>query len=183
MILFRQRECCYHSINLYFVSMKLIPIHLQEFPAEEEKLNKWVLRYKQLLHQLSLREIPDHVVVKINGKTEELNALGVSPKELSKAVQKKQEEIIRLIGKEMKLVPKHHYRNMWMAIGIAAFGIPIGTAFGSSVDNLGILGVGLPIGLAIGAGIDQKAFEEGRQIDLEVESGSRGSSGKNNPQT
>jgi len=38
--------------------------------------------------------------------------------------------------------------------------------------HLVILGIGFPIGLAlgmaVGTGMDKKAFEEGRQIDLEI---------------
>jgi len=37
---------------------------------------------------------------------------------------------------------------------------------------MGFLGIGIPIGMvigmAIGAGMEQKAFEEGRQLDLEL---------------
>jgi len=58
-----------------------------------------------------------------------------------------------------------------LAIGMSAFGIPFGVVFGASLDNMGYLGIGLPIGMAvgmvIGAGMDKKAFEEGRQLDLE----------------
>lgn len=54
--------------------------------------------------------------------------------------------ILKLIEKELKLVPKNSYRNRWMAIGMSAFGVPIG------------------------AGMDKKAFEEGRQLDMEIRS-------------
>ena len=67
---------------------------------------------------------------------------------------------------------KNHYRNTWLALGMAAFGIPLGVAFGMSLRNLAFLGIGLSIGLAIGiavgTGMDKKAFEEGRQMDLEI---------------
>jgi hypothetical protein len=59
-----------------------------------------------------------------------------------------------------------------MAIGMSAFGIPLGVAFGTSLGNMGLLGIGIPIGMvigmAIGSGMDKKAFEEGRQLDLEM---------------
>jgi hypothetical protein len=55
---------------------------------------------------------------------------------------------------------------------MAAFGIPIGVAFGASLGSMAFLAIGIPIGmvigLAIGSGMDKKAFEEGRQIDLEL---------------
>ena len=80
--------------------------------------------------------------------------------------------ILKLIEKEQKLVPKNIYRNRWLAIGMSAFGIPFRVAFGISLGNMAFLAIGLPlgmaIGIAIGAGMDKKAFEEGRQLDLEI---------------
>jgi hypothetical protein len=59
-----------------------------------------------------------------------------------------------------------------MAIGMSAFGIPLGVAFGASLGNMGLLGIGIPIGMvfgmAIGSGMDKKAIQEGRQLDLEM---------------
>ncbi len=59
-----------------------------------------------------------------------------------------------------------------MSLGMAAFGLPLGVVFGSSTGNMGLLGIGLPIGMVIGMGVgskmDKKAFEEGRQLDLET---------------
>ena len=67
---------------------------------------------------------------------------------------------------------KNHYRNTWLALGMAAFGIPLGVAFGTSSGNMGLIGIGLPIGMvigmAVGSGMDKKAVESGRQLDLEI---------------
>lgn len=80
-------------------------------------------------------------------------------------------KILKLLEKELKLVPKSHYRNQWMVLGMSAFGLPIGVAFGISIGNLGLLGLGLPIGMAIGiavgTGMDEKARKEGRQLSCE----------------
>jgi hypothetical protein len=69
-------------------------------------------------------------------------------------------------------VPKNHYRNVWLALGIAAFGVPLGVVFGASLGNMGYLAIGIPfglsIGLAIGTGLDKKAADEGRQLDVEI---------------
>ena len=58
-----------------------------------------------------------------------------------------------------------------MALGMAAFGVPLGVAFGTSLDDMSFLAIGLPIGmvigLAVGSGMDKKALEEGRQLDVE----------------
>ncbi len=74
--------------------------------------------------------------------------------------------------KELKIVPRNYYRTTWMVIGMAAFGIPMGAAFGASLGNMAFIGIGLPIGMAIGIsvgmGMDKKALKEGRQLDLEI---------------
>lgn len=74
------------------------------------------------------------------------------------------------LEKRHKLVVPGHYRNQWMALGMAVFGIPLGAALGLSLDNMAFLGIGLPIGLSIGLGVgssmDQKAQQEGRQLPV-----------------
>jgi len=81
-------------------------------------------------------------------------------------------KILKLLEKEMKVVPKNHYRNLWLAVGMSAIGVPIGLVFGLCLGNIGLLGTGLPIGMAIGmvfgSNMDNKAFKEGRQLDMEV---------------
>ncbi len=61
---------------------------------------------------------------------------------------------------------------MWLALGMSAFGIPIGVAIGLSVGNPGLLATGLPIGMgigmAVGASMDKKAKETGKQLDVEI---------------
>ena len=70
------------------------------------------------------------------------------------------------------MVPKNYYRNMWLALGMSVFGLPIGVAFGASIGNMGLLGVGLPIGMAIGtlvgSQMDKKALKESRQLNIEI---------------
>jgi len=77
-----------------------------------------------------------------------------------------------LLEKELKIVPKGYYQNLWIALGICVFGLPIGVVFGTSLDNMGLLGIGLPIGVAIGyvlgSRMDKKASEEGRQLDVKT---------------
>jgi len=136
------------------------------------KLVETHLQFEKLLVELRKRELPVGLVVSINRDIEDLNSISGSGNELRKVIRKKQTRIIKLLEKELKLVPKNYYRNLWLVIGMAGFGIPIGVAFGASQGNMANYGVGFPIGLAIGiavgSGMDKKAFKEGRQIDLEI---------------
>jgi hypothetical protein len=92
---------------------------------------------------------------------------------LGKIIRRTQSRILILIEKELKLVTKNHYRNTWLAVGMSAFGLPIGVVFGAILENMAFIGIGLPLGMAIGIAVgtamDKKASENGKQLDLEIE--------------
>ncbi|RRO24410.1 hypothetical protein EIG84_01925 [Flavobacteriaceae bacterium 14752] len=116
--------------------------------------------------------MPTSVLDNINQQVDNLNLIQVDPKAYHKDLRKTYNDILKLLKKELKIVPKHYYRNMWLAVGMSSFGIPIGVAFGLALDNMGFIGIGLPIGMsigiAIGAGMDNKAKEEGKQLDIDL---------------
>ena len=89
---------------------------------------------------------------------------------LRSQLRKKLYGIFRLLEKELKIVPKNYYRNTWLALGMATFGIPFGVIFGMALGNMAFMSIGLPIGMGIGMAIgekmDQKAQKEGRQLNL-----------------
>lgn len=137
-----------------------------------KKLIKKYARFEKLINELKTKKIPLDITNLINLNIGEINSFSGTNKELSKQFCKSQSSILKKIEKELNLVPKNHFRNRWMAIGLSAFGIPFGVVFGASLGNMGYIGIGMPIGMAIGmaigAGMDKKAFEEGRQLDFEV---------------
>ena len=139
---------------------------------QHKKLYASYSQFNNLLSALRAKELPSKTANSINDGIDRLNAVSGSEKELEREIKNTQSHIIKLIEKEHKLVTKNYYRNTWLAVGMAAFGIPLGVAFGTSLGNMAFLGIGLPIGIAIGIGVgsgmDKKAFEEGRQIDLEI---------------
>ena len=140
--------------------------------AENKKLMSAVAQFNELLKQLKTRELSDPLILAINTHIDQINAISGSEKEWEKQIRNSQSSILQLLEKELKLVTKNHYRNTWLALGMATFGIPIGVAFGAILKNMGFLGIGLPIGMAIGIAVgskmDQKALKEGRQINLEI---------------
>jgi hypothetical protein len=146
---------------------------LNHRPDDENlKLNEIFSQFRQLLAELENRELPDEIVTSINNDIDEINSITVIGNELQKEIERRLQRIIKLLEKNLKLVPKNYYRNLWMILGIAVFGIPIGVIFGASLDNMAYLAIGLPIGLVIGIGVgavmDQKALKEGRQLDIEI---------------
>ncbi|WP_439506195.1 hypothetical protein [Sediminibacterium sp.] len=129
-------------------------------------------QFGSLLKALESKELPNTTVDQINRDIEELNNLSDSDKYLVKKIKAKENSVIKLVEKMHKIVPINYYRKLWMVVGMSAFGLPMGVAFGLSIGNLGMLGIGLPIGMAIGIGVgtsmDKKALSEGRQLEFEV---------------
>ena len=139
---------------------------------EDFKLNEVYAQFTKLLIELEKRELPDKLVASINKDIDEINSISNIGKELKKQIIERLQRIIKLLEKDIKLVPRNYYRNMWMMLGMAVFGLPMGVVFGTSLGNMAYLGIGLPIGVAIGLGVgdgmDKKALKEGRQLDVEI---------------
>ncbi|MFY8026011.1 MAG: hypothetical protein ACOVNO_11700 [Sediminibacterium sp.] len=127
---------------------------------------------QQLLIAVAEKDIPDSVIEKINLVINFLNNVEEGNSRFQKMMKKAEADILKLLEKELKMVSINHYKKLWMVLGMSAFGMPLGVAFGISVGNLGLLGLGFPIGMGIGVffGIsqDKKALAEGRQLAFEA---------------
>ena len=152
--------------------MSIIELKEREGFSENVKLSRIYIQFQELLKELRKKELPNKIIEFINQDIEYINSTSLIGNELRKLVKQKQEKIIKLIEKELKIVPKDYYQNLWLALGMCVFGLPLGVVFGTSLGNMGLLGIGLPIGLAIGIALgsrmDKKALEEGRQLDVKI---------------
>jgi len=152
--------------------MTIKDVKYKESFQNDNKLSKLLNQFEVLINELKKKKLPENLVLFINSQIEEVNSIEDSKKSLKNKIKKNQSKIIQQVEKESKIVPKNHYRNTWLAIGMAAFGLPMGVAFGTSLGNMSFIGIGLPIGMAIGIAIgtnkDKQALEEGRQLDFEV---------------
>ena len=140
--------------------------------SDNINLSKIYVQLAELLKELKKKQLPHKIIESVNQDIEEINSKSLTDNELMKLVKQKQTRIIKLVEKELKIVPKNYYRNLWLVVGMSAFGLPIGVVFGLSIGNMGLLALGLPIGMAIGivvgSGMDKKASVEGRQLDVEI---------------
>ncbi|WP_154200311.1 hypothetical protein [Ancylomarina sp. 16SWW S1-10-2] len=152
--------------------MELIKLKKRTEFDQNKKLNSEYAQFSEFINHLNKKELPNEIISSINRGIEAINTFTDSEKELRKLISKTQSRIINLLEKELKLVTKNHYRNTWLAVGMAVFGVPLGVALGTSLGNMGLMGIGLPIGMligmAIGSSMDKKACDEGRQLDLEI---------------
>ena len=152
--------------------MNIIELKESTEISENGELGKIYAQFQGLLKELRKKELPEKIVEFVNHDIDDINSTSLTGKELGKFIKQKQTKIIKLLENELKIVPKEYYQNLWLALGICVFGLPIGVVFGSILDNMGLLAIGLPIGLAIGSvmgsRMDKKAFEEGRQLDMKL---------------
>ena len=129
-------------------------------------------QFNQLLSELRKKELSAETIASINTRIDEINAIHDAEKTLRKKLKATQASILKSMEKQYKIVTINHYRNTWLAIGMAVFGIPMGVVFGTALGNMAFLGIGIPIGMvigmAVGTGMDKKALEEGRQLNLEI---------------
>ena len=129
-------------------------------------------QFERLILEIRKKKLPEEIAFVINSHITQLNSVEDTGKTLRNEIRKEQSKIVGLLAQKLKIVPINYFRKTWFVLGMTVFGIPIGAAFGLSLNNMAFLGIGLPIGmsigLAIGARMDNKAKEEGRQLDIEL---------------
>jgi len=152
--------------------MEIIKLYLQPELLTDTKTKALYDQLQQLLNEVGKKKLSAETIEKINRETALINSTTLRDKDLHKMLKQKQNDLIKLLEKEHKIVPKNYYRNLWMAFGMGAFGLPIGVAFGLLMHNIALLSIGLPIGLGIGvlvgSSMDKKAEAEARQLDVEI---------------
>ncbi len=121
-----------------------------------------------LLQELNTRDLPPDTAAALQQRVQQLNESVLPPRPWLRQLKQAQAAMLKQLEKDVKLVPRHYYRNLWMIVGMTAFGMPVGAMFGMALKNMGLLGLGLPIGMAIGIAVgtslDNKAAREGRQL-------------------
>jgi len=138
--------------------------------ARTKSLEKQIQRFQQLIRVLNEKEIPDDILTSINAEIEKVNQ-AESQALLTSQLAKSYKEILKIAEQQLDLLAKNHHTMKWLAIGMAAFGIPFGAAFGMALDNMAFMGTGIGVGLAIGVAIGAQKDKEvkiaGRQLDVD----------------
>jgi zinc transporter ZupT len=136
------------------------------------RLSKKYVQFQNLIDELRNRNLNDDIISIINDNVDLINSSLDSDNKFAKRLKNAQSKILKSIEKQHKLVTKNYYRNIWFALGIGAFGVPIGVTVGVITGNMAFIGIGIPIGFGIGLSIgtmmDQKIKEKGKQLDLEI---------------
>lgn len=140
--------------------------------AENTKMANQYKQLEAMLNVLEARNLPQETTDFINQEIERLNAIADADKSFARTIKNTENKILRYVEKKHKIVPQKYYTKLWLVLGMSAFGIPLGVAYGLVMKNMGLLGIGLPIGMGVGAAfgtyLDKKALNEGRQLDIEI---------------
>lgn len=140
--------------------------------TQNPKVETALSHLQNLVLILNEKKLQHNVVLQINFEIDEINRSVLVGNPLFNLIKKKQSNIIKLLEKDLKIVPVNYYRNIWIPLGMGAFGLPLGSLLGLSLGNIGLMAIGLPIGVAIGAAfgavLDKKAKKEGRQLNIEI---------------
>ncbi|MFK5879248.1 MAG: hypothetical protein QM478_07095 [Flavobacteriaceae bacterium] len=146
--------------------MKIENFINKEELSHNKKYVKVSSKMQDLIVALNKKKIPDEFISVINDDIKNLNSFFGTDKQLIKLTKKTTAKILKLVDTKLKLVSKHHYRNVGMIIGML-FGPIVTLPF----DGFGYSGLGMILGMAIGIGIgtnlDTKAAKEGKQLDVE----------------
>ena len=152
--------------------MELEGLKTRTFSEKKSAINKEYTLLEQLVQELQYRELPPEVVVEINAEIARLNAVLDQHSKLFYYVKLVRKKVLKTVYKDLEIVPKNYYRNLWLALGMFVFGLPLGIIFSTFLDNISAFSMGLPIGLAIGiaigASMDKRALENNKQLDLEI---------------
>lgn len=124
-----------------------------------------------LVMAIDEKGLTEETVHLLNEQIIELNSIAESEKHFQQSLKTTGRNIIKLLEKRHSLVPRNHYRKLWMILGMASFGTPVWLTVGLSMKNFALMGIGFPIGMVVGIGIgkvlDDKAFREGRQLNID----------------
>lgn len=149
------------------MNIEPLVIQAQEF-SENEK--EEVLQLQKLIPLLNIRNIQEEIAIQIDERIRALNSFKGSRKQFVKKIKSSKKAIFELLQKNLGLVPKMYYTNLWMPLGMSVFGLPIGVVLSAITHNVAFIGIGLPIGLALGSlygkHLDKKAEEEHKVLNL-----------------
>ena len=140
-----------------------------EIPAEKQE---FVKQFQALIDHLDSRDLPAEVVETINGKIEGLNSFSGSSAALLKKSKIIRKQILDLLQKRLGLVPENYHTTLWMALGMSAFGLPLGIVVSTLSGSAAFIGIGLMFGvaggLAIGTSLDKKARAENKVLNVKL---------------
>ena len=154
--------------------MKIESLKRRKGTEKNKKINNAYDKMQRLIEALDKKDIPSDVLTTINEHIESINSFNGTEKELTKIVNKTYKHVLNFIEKDLNLVPKNHFRALWILYGSLA-GVVLTSIFTNfyfvNLDGLAIsiLPIAVAVGIIFGTVMDNNARKKDRQIDLVVE--------------
>jgi hypothetical protein len=151
--------------------MNIESINRRKDAGQNQKLAKAYSKFEGLREALNIKNLPESNIAEINEDIHRVNTFLGSEKELIKLLKKTYTAILAYVGKELNLVSKIHYQQLWMVYGMFA-GILVSTIsfnfFQTDFWSLQALGLpmGMLFGLLAGRNRDIKAKNDGLQLNV-----------------
>lgn len=151
--------------------MKIIDLNNKQNNNQSNKIVKHYSQLERLIIDLKEREITDKIIQSINDEINIINECNGTEKDFLCKVKEAKSNILKLIEKELELVPKAYYQNRWMVYGMMA-GLIISLVlkqfgFDNTWNSVGMmLPMGLLFGLLAGKNRDEKAQKDGLQLKI-----------------
>lgn len=145
--------------------MNLTTLRQREGLEQFKKLVETYQQMQRLCDAILEKKLDETVIQKINVELDALNAIETVDDAFRKSIKKAEDKILKILEKDLKIVPINYYKTLWMILGMSAFGMPFGVLYGVIIGNMGMIGLGLPFGMAIGIflgiNLDKKALAQG----------------------
>jgi len=148
-------------------------IHYLEISAENDlKLRTAINNFTVLIDEIKVKAIPEEVCYKINSQIDFMNTLVNSDEsKIKKKLEITYHKILLILRRDLGIVPENYYRNLYLALGMSVFGLPIGALIAFLSGNYSFLAIGmlfgLSIGVLVGAKKDKIADEENKVIKVQ----------------
>ena len=153
--------------------MKLKNLNPRQTYHENKSLSESFKKLQGILAALEKRNLTEEIATAVNNETEVLNTFEGHDKKLLMKIKTAENNILKLVRMKMGLIPERFYTFLWMPLGMAALGLPLGTALFTITGNAAFIGLGFPIGLGagvmLGMGLDKKAKKENRVLIIDQE--------------
>lgn len=152
--------------------MELIELKEVKTSSKQNSLYKTYLEYSYLLDEIKEIQLPEPIIRSINRDIEQINYTSRSGGRLRRLIKQKINKVIKILNREVNVVPKRYYSGQWTLVGLLVLLVlnPVFILFDfSNQGYFGFLTLLAALGCFFyGRSLDKKAEAEGRQLKTEI---------------
>lgn len=145
--------------------MKIEAVQFKTSWKEHQEILQKAEKLQILINLLNERNLPEEVKEEVNKKIEFINEWDGPETSISKKLDQTQSAILKILLKKMGITTPGYFKSLWLSVGMAALGLPLGVAVFVATGNAAFIGIGLPVGMVIGitvgAALDSKTEKQG----------------------